>query len=52
MAAVKFSILAGGKPAFPDQTGKAALQDGVWKVGAETFLALVSLEQGSTTSSS
>jgi len=51
-AAVKFSILVSGKPAFPDQTGKAILQDGVWKVGADTFLALLALEQGSTTQSS
>ena len=51
-AAVKFSILVSGKPAFPDQTGKATLQDGVRKVGAATFLALLALEQGSTTQSS
>ena len=50
-AAVKFSILVSGKPAFPDQTGKAILQDGVWKVGADTFLALLALERGSTTQS-
>jgi flagellar basal body-associated protein FliL len=48
-AEVKFSILVSGEPAFPDQTGKAILQDGVWKVGAETFLALLALQQGSTT---
>ena len=51
-AEVKLSILVGDKPAFPDQTGKAVLQDGVWKVTAETFQAVLALEQGSTTSSS
>ena len=51
-AVVRFSILVGGKPAFVDQTGKAILQDGVWKVGAETFLAFLALQRGSTTQSS
>ena len=51
-AAVEFSILVGGKAAFPHQTGKAIQQDGVWKVVAETFLALLALQQGSTTQSS
>ena len=52
MAEVKFSILLAGKPAFPDQTGKAIVQDGIWKVAAETFQALLALQQGSTTQSS
>ena len=51
-AAVKFSILISGRPTFSDQTGKAILQDGVWKVGAETFLAFLALQQGSTTQTS
>jgi hypothetical protein len=51
-AEVKFSILVGDKPAFADQTGKAVLQDGVWKVAAETFQAVLVLEQGFTTPSS
>jgi hypothetical protein len=51
-ADVKYSILVGGTPALPNQTGKAVLQDGVWKVGADSFLALLALQQGSLTPSS
>ena len=51
-AEVKYSILVGGQPVLPNQTGKAILQDGVWKVGADSFLALLALQQGSTTPSS
>jgi hypothetical protein len=40
-AEVKFSILVGGEPAVPDHAGKAVLQDGQWKVAAETFLAVL-----------
>ena len=50
-AEVKFSILTGDKPAFPDQTGKAVLQDGSWKVAAQTFMAVLALEQGFATPS-
>jgi hypothetical protein len=50
-AEVKYSILVGGQPALPNQTGQAVLQDGVWKVGAQSFLALLALQQGSTTPS-
>jgi hypothetical protein len=46
-ATVKYSILIGGQPALPDQTGQAVLQDGVWKVGAQSFLALLALQGGS-----
>jgi hypothetical protein len=52
MAEVKYSIMVGGTPALPDQVGKAVLQDGVWKVGAESFLALLALQQGSLPTSS
>jgi len=51
-AEVKFSILVGGQPAFSEQTGKAILQEGVWKVGVDTFLAVLGLLQGSTSQSS
>jgi hypothetical protein len=40
-AEVRFSILVGGEPAVSEQTGKAVLQDGEWKVAAETFLAVL-----------
>ena len=50
-ATVVFSILVGGQPALPNQTGQAVLQDGVWKVSAQSFLALLALEQGGTTPS-
>jgi hypothetical protein len=51
-AEVKYSILVGGQPALPDQIGEAVLQDGVWKVGIDSFMALLALQQGSTTPSS
>lgn len=43
-ADVKYTILVGGTPALPDQTGQAVLQDGVWKVSAQTFVALLTLQ--------
>jgi hypothetical protein len=49
-ATVKYTVLVGGQPALPDQTGKAIKQDGVWKVGAQSFLALLALQKGSATS--
>ena len=51
-AEVKYSILVGGQPALPDQIGEAVLQGGVWKVGIDSFMALLALQQGSTTPSS
>jgi hypothetical protein len=50
-ATVVYSILVGGQPALPNQTGQAVLQGGVWKVSAQSFLALLALEQGGTTPS-
>lgn len=50
-AEVTYSILLSGQVALPDQTGQAVLQDGVWKVSAESFLALLALQQGATTPS-
>jgi len=43
-ATVTYSILQGGQVALADQTGEAVLEDGVWKVAAETFAALLALE--------
>ncbi|MFH0916864.1 MAG: hypothetical protein V1912_10505 [bacterium] len=51
-AEVKYTILVGGQPALPNQTGEAILQDGVWKVGADSFLALLALQQGALPTSS
>ena len=41
---VTCSFLQGGHVALADQTGEAVLEDGVWKVAAETFAALLALE--------
>jgi len=46
-ADVTYSILVGGTPALPNQPGKAVQQDGVWKVSADSFLALLALQAGS-----
>lgn len=46
-ADVTYTILVGGTPALPNQPGKAVLQDGVWKVSADSFLALLALQAGS-----
>jgi len=51
-ATVTYSILLSGQVALPDQTGEAILQDGVWKVSAQSFLALLALQQGAATPSS
>ena len=51
-AEVKYSLLEGGKMVLPGQVGKAVLQDGVWKVGAESFLAVLAQLEGSTTPAS
>jgi len=49
-ATVKYSLALGGTVALPDQTGQAILQDGVWKVSAASFQALLALEGASTPS--
>jgi hypothetical protein len=43
-ATVTYSILLNGQPALTNQTGQAVLVDGVWKVGAQSFTALLTLE--------
>jgi hypothetical protein len=49
-ADVSYSILLAGQPALPNQTGVAVLENGVWKVSAATFCALLSLENGGSKS--
>jgi hypothetical protein len=43
-AKVKYSILVGGTPALNSQPGVAVFQDGIWKVGDQSFCALLTLE--------
>lgn len=43
-ATVTYSILMSEQVVLPDQTGQAVLEDGVWKVGAASFQALLALE--------
>ena len=40
-AKVKYSLDLGGKPALANQTGVAVLQAGTWKVGDQSFCALL-----------
>jgi hypothetical protein len=44
-AKVHYSLDLGGKPALVGQTGIAVLQGGTWKVGDQSFCALLALEQ-------
>jgi hypothetical protein len=44
-ATVRYSLNLGGKPALTNQKGEAVLQDGTWKVGAQSFCSLLALEQ-------
>lgn len=43
-AKVTYSILVGGAPQLKDQPGVAVLQNGTWKVGDQSFCALLTLE--------
>ena len=43
-AKVTYSILVGGAPALKNQPGVAVKQGGVWKVGDQSFCALLTLE--------
>jgi hypothetical protein len=43
-AKVTYSILVGGSPALKNQPGVAVRQGGVWKVGDQSFCALLTLE--------
>jgi hypothetical protein len=44
-ATVRYSLTMGGQPALSNQTGQSVLQKGTWKVGAQSFCALLTLEQ-------
>jgi hypothetical protein len=50
-ATVTYSILEGGQPVLPNQTGVAVYQNGTWKVGVASFCGLLALENGGKTSS-
>ena len=43
-AKVTYSILVAGSPALKDQPGVAVFQGGIWKVGDQSFCALLTLE--------
>jgi hypothetical protein len=43
-AKVTYSILIGGAPALKNQPGVSVLQNGTWKVGDQSFCALLTLE--------
>jgi len=43
-ATVTYSILVGGTPALKNQPGVAVYQSGTWKVGDQSFCALLTLE--------
>jgi hypothetical protein len=47
-ATVRYSITLGGMPALSNQKGVAVLQGGTWKVGDQSFCALLALEQTKT----
>jgi hypothetical protein len=44
-ATVIYSLTMGGTPVLSDLKGEAVLQNGTWKVGDQSFCALLSLEQ-------
>lgn len=43
-AAVTFTVLLDGKPALENQAGGAVLDNGVWKVSANTYCTLLTLQ--------
>jgi hypothetical protein len=47
-AKVRYTITLGGQPALANQAGVAVLQGGTWKVGDQSFCALLALEQTKT----
>jgi hypothetical protein len=48
-AKVTYSILLGGQPVLPNQTGVAVKQGGVWKVGLASFCGLLTVENNGKT---
>jgi hypothetical protein len=51
-AKVTYSILLSGAVVLPDMKGEAVFDAGVWKVSAKSFQALLTLEGGSTSTTS
>ncbi|MBH0780720.1 hypothetical protein [Nocardia bovistercoris] len=47
-ADVTYSLLMGGNPVLPNQTGQAVKEGGTWKVSTTTFCALMALQGGSS----
>jgi hypothetical protein len=45
-AGVVYDILTGGQVALANQNGVAVYEDGIWKVGDESFCGLLKLENG------
>ncbi|MGW4477688.1 hypothetical protein [Rhodococcus triatomae] len=45
-ADVTYTLLMGGNPVMPDQSGQAVEQDGTWKVASATFCALLAVSGG------
>ncbi len=45
-ATVTYTILMGGSPVLPNQSGKAVQDAGKWKVAAATFCQLMTLQGG------
>jgi hypothetical protein len=43
-AKVLYSILVSGTPELKNQPGVAVFQNGIWKVGDQSFCALLTLE--------
>ena len=50
-ATVTYSIVQGGQVVLPNQQGQAVLANGIWKVSAPSFQALLKLEQGAGSAS-
>ncbi len=48
-ASVRYSILLNGQVALANQSGQAIKEGGVWKVGQDSFAALLALEGASST---
>ncbi|MGW6421582.1 hypothetical protein ACWF82_02810 [Nocardia sp. NPDC055053] len=48
-ADVGYTLLMGGNPVLPDQTGQAVKEGGTWKVAATTFCALLAIQGGTST---
>ncbi|MGW5377917.1 hypothetical protein ACWESM_21005 [Nocardia sp. NPDC003999] len=47
-ADVTYTLLLGGNPVLPNQTGQAVKDGGQWKVATSTFCALMTLQGGTS----